>query len=756
MIDVSAGKMHSKIKLVFLFILFLSVGIVIGIYFLGERISQSTSKLVHRDVPVYQEFQRLRNQLSEEERHLYEYYASFDPFSYAVGFQSAQKKTDTILDALGNHFGDIPELIAIRENQQRVLKIAAAFDENMQLQSQNLTDWDLAREQLFEISLAMRSVAPFIEQLTSIVNEQVIDSQTRIDTQLLWVNVFVSIYGIVSLILASLVARAIKAYLDSNAINQRLSLFPKRTPNPIISLDTSNHVTYVNPATKRLLLQMNQPESDPKVLLTDELPTFQKRILRSGEKFNQFEYKVAHLTFLCELHWLADQNQWDLHLTDVSAQAAAEEKINFQAYHHPETCLANQYKFRDTLEESVHKGEAFSLGIVEIRSFNQLLSGNTFEEVQQAVTEIAAVLDKVCHDSQNNIELYHIGDKNFAVRIPLSHCESTVTALVSRIVTEIKLTDFSGKHQIELDFGFACFPSHGHTVEDMIHHARIALDASASEEHSTFKLFNDELGKQISRHHTLLQHMRMALSDERFQLYFQPQFSLVNEKLIGAEVLIRWQNDDEWISPAEFIPIAERSGLIVPLGDWILDTACSKARQFVSQGFEDIVIAVNISPKQFAHPTFLDRVAATLNKHNLPAKNLELEITEGVIFNNESDTIQSLQKLKSLGVKLAIDDFGTGYSSLSYLKQFPIDKLKIDQSFIKQMHIHSDDQSIVRTIIDLGVNLGLILIAEGVEERQHVEILRNIGCHEIQGYWYSKPLDEESFSYFLQSTSSPI
>lgn len=754
MLDVSAGKMFTKIKWVFGFVLIFGIGVAICIYMLGQRISASTSTLVHEDVPVYQQFQNLKNQLTEKERYLYEYYASFDQSLYEQGFADARARTESILNALEQHFGQIPEIMAIRANQQKVLELASAFDENMQLQSQNLTDWDLARSHLSAVSEAMRSIEPNIEALTNLVNEQVLASQTLIDKQLLRVNLFVLIYGVVSLMFAFLVARSISAYLSSSAINQRLSLFPKRTPNPIISLDADNNVTYVNPATKRLLQKIGHPLNRPQILLTEELPQFQADIKASEQRFNQFDYQVGDLTFLCELHWLPDQKQWDLHLTDVTAQAKAEEKLNFQAYHHPETCLANQYKFREVLEKAINSNQQFTMGIIEIRSFNQLLSVNTFGEVQQTVAEIAAVLNKVCHDCLNNTELYHIGDKNFAVRIPMSHCETTVKALVEQILAAIKFTDFSGQQQIELDFGFACFPIHGKTIDSMIHHARIALDASASEEHSKYKLFSDELGQQIDRQHTLLQLMRQAISEQAFQLYFHPQYSLVNDKLIGAEVLIRWHHEEEWISPGEFIPIAERSGLIVPLGDWILDTACAKAKQLVELGYEDIVIAVNISPKQFAHPTFLEHVSNTIQKHDLPAKNLELEITEGVLFNNENDTIQSLHKLKDLGVKLSIDDFGTGYSSLSYLKQFPIDKLKINQSFVRQMHTNAEDQTIVRTIIDLGVNLGLTLIAEGVEEFDHVDILRQSGCHEIQGYWYSKPLDEGYFIYFLQSKQS--
>ncbi|MDC2887735.1 EAL domain-containing protein [Psychrosphaera algicola] len=194
------------------------------------------------------------------------------------------------------------------------------------------------------------------------------------------------------------------------------------------------------------------------------------------------------------------------------------------------------------------------------------------------------------------------------------------------------------------------------------------------------------------------------------------------------ETLIRWQLRDKFIPPIDFIPLAEKTGLIVPLGDWILLNACNKAAALIEQGYKDIVVAINISPQQFNHPSFYDTVVGVLEKTQVPAENIELEITEGVIMYNETDTIAMLQKLKDSGVKLSIDDFGTGYSSLSYLKQFPIDKLKIDQSFIRQIELNKDDKAIVSTVIELGNNLGLTLIAEGVEELSHMEILSDLGC----------------------------
>ena len=219
--------------------------------------------------------------------------------------------------------------------------------------------------------------------------------------------------------------------------------------------------------------------------------------------------------------------------------------------------------------------------------------------------------------------------------------------------------------------------------------------------------------------------------------------------MIGIETLVRWRHDDNIVSPAEFIPLAEQSGLIVPIGQWILQQACIFTSKLVRQGFSDIVVAVNVSPRQFSHPGFIQSVKSVLADNQLPAKNLELEITEGVIMHNEEGTLAALHQLKSLGIQLSIDDFGTGYSSLSYMKRFPVDKLKIDQSFIRDMHQNAEDKALVKTIVTMGKSLGLTLIAEGVEESEHVEFLREIACDEIQGYWFSRPLEADDLLKFL-------
>ncbi|GAA0853512.1 GGDEF domain-containing phosphodiesterase [Aliiglaciecola litoralis] len=535
----------------------------------------------------------------------------------------------------------------------------------------------------------------------------------------------------------------------SKQLNSSMWQLLEHSRNPIIILDKENRSTYHNRAAQQLLASLNIEQTNTKSLLPNNLQRMQSVLLDNSKPYLVFEYALGNKLVECELYWLNKSANWYLYLQDITVRKNTELKVQFQAYHHPQTSLENQYRFNEVVAQWVKLGEPFTHGQIEIRSFSRLLADNAFNKSQQVIMELAAVLDKVCHDMPDNIRLFHIGDKNFAVLIPKTECEETVADLVTSINKAIKFTQFTDQHHVELDFGFASFPKDGDNLEAIKRNTRIALDTSASLAHSDYLIFDDQLGETIARQNTLHIAMRKALEAQHFQLYFQPQLSLLKNNIIGAEVLLRWQLDGQWIQPAELIPLAERSGFILQLGDWILAQACIKAQHLVKLGYTELVTAVNISPKQFTAPNFVDKVVAALSDSGLPAHNLELEITEGVLFNNDYGTLDSLQKLRKMGVKLAIDDFGTGYSSLSYLKDFPIDKIKIDQSFVRNMHTDPADQSIVRTIVNLGKNLGITLIAEGVENQSQLDSLKSIGCDEIQGYWYSKPLEEDFFVDFL-------
>jgi EAL domain-containing protein (putative c-di-GMP-specific phosphodiesterase class I)/GGDEF domain-containing protein/PAS domain-containing protein len=732
-------------------VLVLGIAVSGVVYYKGDYIAKKTDDLIAQQVPAYDLLRKLNNSLIEQERFLYEFYVAEDLDNFERGYSQSNQQAQDALDELIVRFGDIPPLQVTKSSLYELNIFADEFVLNITALQ---TNWNLARQQLRTITDVRRATSPQIQQLITLTENKVEQSEQVILNGLELVRFFVVLYGLATLIVAYIVAKAIKAYLSTAVYNQRLSLFSIRNPNPVISLDSHNVVTYYNPATENLLKTLGLGAGKAELLLAKDIEAHQKQLLLEGKADSkQFEYQIEQLYFQCVLHWLEDLGQWDMHLTDITERKKFEQELQYKASFHPQTGLLNRYELEKTVTELCQTDQKFTFGLIEIRSFSQLISGQgvtvastVFKEVATSLNNIMNTIDKTA------CRIFHIGEKSFALVCTRDLNNKQIDSLVEQIDQRIGSTIFHCQYQVQLDFGFAYYPQHGNDYTQLHKNALAALDKSARSGDKSHVLFNIQLGDKLYYEQQLVEDMRIAIEKAQFELYFQPQLALSSGKVIGAEALIRWQRNGQWITPSEFIPLAESAGLIDTLGDWILHTACQKAQNLVSLGWSDLVMAVNISPLQFGRKDFLSKVKKVLKDTGLEARNLELEVTEGVIIYNVQEAIETLGQLKKLGVHLAIDDFGTGYSSLSYLRKFNIDKLKIDQSFIHDIQYQEADQSIVRTIIELGRNLDLKVIAEGVEELEQQQILASMGCDEIQGFYFSKPLPEHMLIEFLQKT----
>ncbi|HEY3325912.1 MAG TPA: GGDEF domain-containing phosphodiesterase, partial [Novimethylophilus sp.] len=288
-------------------------------------------------------------------------------------------------------------------------------------------------------------------------------------------------------------------------------------------------------------------------------------------------------------------------------------------------------------------------------------------------------------------------------------------------------------------------------VDELIKAADIAMYQVKNEGKNDYRFYSPDLSANAVERFTLENMLRRALERHQFEVYYQPQISLASGRIIGAEALIRWHHPDlGLVSPAKFIPLAEESDLIVQIGEWVLREAAQQAMQWVNQGYAIQWISVNVSGVQIQRSNFADTVYGILIETDCDPSLLELEITESTIMRNTEYVIGVFDRIKALGLRLAIDDFGTGYSSLSHLKRLPLDKLKIDQSFVRDLPHDSDDAAIARVIQALGSSLGLTVIAEGVETPAQAEFLLGIGCDEGQGYLYSPPVPADAFAALLE------
>jgi EAL domain-containing protein (putative c-di-GMP-specific phosphodiesterase class I) len=270
----------------------------------------------------------------------------------------------------------------------------------------------------------------------------------------------------------------------------------------------------------------------------------------------------------------------------------------------------------------------------------------------------------------------------------------------------------------------------------------------------SFVMYSSVMGSDIRERVRLLQSLRSAVDSERLFVVYQPQVTLNDGALIGAEALIRWRNDDgSFVPPDRFIPLAEASGMIVAIGDWVLRMACHDLLRFQELGLPDLRMSVNVSQIQFKHPEFIQKLRSALLDTGIDPKNLELEITESVAMEDPTFMLDTLHMVRNLGISIAIDDFGTGYSSLSHLRQLPIDRLKIDRAFVTELNDEVSGGHIASMVVELGRNLNLTVIAEGIEDESQAKKLRELGCHEGQGYLYAKPLLPQQFMEWFRSRS---
>jgi predicted signal transduction protein with EAL and GGDEF domain len=363
-----------------------------------------------------------------------------------------------------------------------------------------------------------------------------------------------------------------------------------------------------------------------------------------------------------------------------------------------------------------------------------------------------------------NAVVARAGEDEFAVTMPLSTDINTsrdVAAKVASIIRTEPFKVYNENFQIRSSIGVATYPDDGTDPNVVLKNADIALNRAKEEGRDRIREYSEDFDRAVQQRFQLLRDLRDALENEALTVFYQPQFNLATGEVIGAEALIRWWKKDNskaggsYISPAEFIPIAEQSGLIVPIGAWVLKEACETAKKWHNEG-KNIRIAVNVSGAQFYQADLVGYTKEILTKTGVKPDLLELEVTESVFMDDISVAVDTLKRLHELGVELAIDDFGTGYSSLSYLRQFNIDRLKIDQSFIRNALNNADDAAIAKTIISLGHSLNLKVIAEGVETKDHEKFLMDEGCDEVQGFRYSKPVPQEDFWKFVQGYNGDL
>ena len=548
----------------------------------------------------------------------------------------------------------------------------------------------------------------------------------------------------------------------------------------------SNFVTTSDPTTAAQLAREHRPDvmlldlMMPKVTGFDILEEVRRHealrytpvIILTAESDAPAKLRALELGATDFLLKPVDPSELKLRLRNVLAFKAYQDRLaDFDAL----TGLPNRNKFRFELDEALGANQevsrACALMQIDLDRFKQIndtlghragdkLLCSVSVMLQQIFSDISADWRK-SRDPKSRIPLSRIAGNSFVALLPNLHNLEKVDVATS--VARRLLNAFSEPFHIDgqelfvtCSIGIAVSPGDGNDAETLLKHAEMAMYQAKQRGRKQHAFFSGEMNAHAMERLTLENQLRRAVEREEFVLYYQPKVDVLARRICGVEALVRWKHPEQGIiAPNKFIPIAEENGLIVEIGQWVLRNACNQVRQWMNAGVPPISVSVNVSSAQFRQGRVWHAVRGALAHSNLPPQSLTLELTESMLIDNQSETIEMLYELKDMGVKLSVDDFGTGYSSLTYLSRFPLDELKIDRSFLKGLPEERESIAIVSAIIALARALGLKVVAEGVETHEQLAFLHSRKCTEFQGYLCSRPVPPEPLLNLLKRAAAP-
>lgn len=446
---------------------------------------------------------------------------------------------------------------------------------------------------------------------------------------------------------------------------------------------------------------------------------------------------------------LRDRVHYIAVVRDITERKKAEDRLKFLATRDPLTHLPNRYLFSERLKDSTLQadktGTKSAVLFIDLDNFKNIndAMGHAAGDV---VLQLAGKRLESCVRGKDTIA--RLSGDEFTVILEGVSEEDEVEAVASRMLRALSQPfHVDGKELYTSgSIGVIIYPDNCDNVDDLLKNVYTASHHAKKQGRNNYQFYSSTLSANALRRMAIEHGLRHALENGEFHIAYQAKVDLSNGRIIGAEALARWDNPELGaVSPVEFVPVSEETGLIVPIGDWILENACRQAKEWMDMGLSDVSVAVNLSVRQFRQGVLAERVQEILEQTGLPSSNLDLELTESMLVENADDTVRVLEELKSLGVSLSIDDFGTGYSSLSYLTKFPLDSLKVDRSFVTSLPDNPDAVTMAKAIVNMAQNLGLKVIAEGIENERQSTFLHGLGSDIGQGYLFSRPVSFDEF-----------
>ncbi|MBN2870216.1 MAG: EAL domain-containing protein [Campylobacterales bacterium] len=565
-----------------------------------------------------------------------------------------------------------------------------------------------------------------------------------------------------------------KSELAFHKLSERLLLHFKRAPFAIIEWDTEFRVLDWNPAAEKIFgytrdEAVGEKASDlilPPHNLSETSRLMSDLVTCQGGEFSVNDNITKEGKIItCAWHntRLLDDDGNVIGVAsiaeDITEKREAEAKIKYLAYYDELTGLPNRTLFKDHLQLECHRSDRSHTLIAVIfldLDFFKTINDTLGHDVGNAL--LRSVSEQLQKHFRNSDTVSRFGGDEFAILLPDIKKEEDVDhilqALLNRFTTPLGVSGH--ELHVTLSIGYTLYPLDGDDPELLLRNADISMYSAKEAGRNMVRRYHSGMAEAVSSQLEIHNGLVNALKQHEFVLYYQPQYDLHEERISGAEALIRWIHPQKGlISPAEFIAVAEKTGLIVPIGEWVFRTACMELKRLESLGYERFTMAVNLSSRQFREKNFSRTIHEIIDRSGVRPESIELELTESILIEDNTDILGTLQDFKTSGIRLSIDDFGTGYSSLSYLKLFPIDKVKIDQSFTKNAALNTDDLNLVRAVIAISSAFGFTTIAEGVETQTQLNMMHEEGCTEIQGYFIARPMPAQELETFLETFTPP-
>jgi diguanylate cyclase (GGDEF)-like protein/PAS domain S-box-containing protein len=429
-------------------------------------------------------------------------------------------------------------------------------------------------------------------------------------------------------------------------------------------------------------------------------------------------------------------------IRDITEKAKHAELIEHLAYHDSLTGLYNRSALKKdlpkVLEKSKQNQTSLALMFMDLDRFKMLNDTLGHNNGDQILIEVGKRLLSI---NSPEFSVYRHGGDEFIIVLPSTNLEASskvATQIIDLFKEPFSIND--NLYYVSISIGISIYPDDCMDEDTLIMNADKALYVVKQRSRAQYQHYHKGMDKNTNELLSMETALRRAIGNNELKLHYQPQVDLLTNETVSYEALLRWENSVLGnVSPAKFVPIAEESGLIIPIGEWVIEEACKQLMQWKKEGLGEIVLAINLSAKQFEQPYLVEKIKNLFSEYHINPNQIEFEITEGAL-QNVDEALHIMRRIKEIGVTISIDDFGTGYSSLMYLKQFPIDSLKIDQSFIREVLIDQKDEAIVKTILSIAENLGLLVVAEGIETLEQLNFLRTLNCQKGQGFYFSKPI----------------